>query len=89
MYSGHGSAEFTNTARAVLCIEPTEDANVFQFIAAKRGALRRLAEGQYGKVLTLLQALDPTDRCSGEPADADDIAAALEPPVAGKRTCLP
>lgn len=45
MYAGHGSAEFTNPSRAVLCIEPTEDADVFQFIAAKTRRVHRLASG--------------------------------------------
>ena len=37
MYAGHGSADVTNWARAVLVIEPTEDSLAFRFMAAKRG----------------------------------------------------
>lgn len=37
MYSGAGSADLTNWARAVLVIEPTANPHVFRFIAAKRG----------------------------------------------------
>lgn len=37
MYSGAGSADLTNWARAVLVIEPTASPHAFRFIAAKRG----------------------------------------------------
>ena len=37
MYSGAGSADITNWARAILVIEPTHAPYVFKFIAAKRG----------------------------------------------------
>lgn len=37
MYSGAGSADLTNWARAVLVIEPTANPHAFRFIAAKRG----------------------------------------------------
>lgn len=40
MYSGGGSADVTNWARAILVIDPTHDPRVFKFIGAKRG--RRL-----------------------------------------------
>jgi hypothetical protein len=38
MYSGHGSAEWTNCPRAVLLIEPTNDPKVWEFRASKRGS---------------------------------------------------
>jgi hypothetical protein len=38
MYSGHGSAEWTNVARAVLTIENTQDPGIFGFRMAKRAA---------------------------------------------------
>jgi hypothetical protein len=37
MYSGAGSADITNWARAIVVIEPTHAPHVFKFIAAKRG----------------------------------------------------
>jgi len=37
MYSGAGGAELTNWARAILVVEPTNNPDVFRFIAAKRG----------------------------------------------------
>ena len=37
MYSGAGSADLTNWARAVLVVEPTANPDAFRFIAAKRG----------------------------------------------------
>jgi len=37
MYSGAGSADMTNWARAILAIDPTMNHSVFKFIAAKRG----------------------------------------------------
>lgn len=37
MYSGAGSADLTNWARAVLVIEPTANPDAFRLIAAKRG----------------------------------------------------
>jgi hypothetical protein len=48
MYSGAGSADLTNWARAIMVIEPTQSPEAFRFIAPKRG--RRLrwvnAEGE-------------------------------------------
>lgn len=48
MYSGAGSADLTNWARAIMVIEPTQSPDAFRFIAPKRG--RRLrwvnAEGE-------------------------------------------
>ena len=48
MYSGAGSADLTNWARAIMVIEPTQAPDAFRFIAPKRG--RRLrwvnAEGE-------------------------------------------
>ena len=48
MYSGAGSADLTNWARAIMVIEPTQAPEAFRFIAPKRG--RRLrwvnAEGE-------------------------------------------
>jgi len=48
MYSGAGSADLTNWARAIMVIEPTQNPDAFRFIAPKRG--RRLqwknAEGE-------------------------------------------
>ena len=38
MYSGAGSADVTNWARAILVIDPTHADDLFRFIAAKRGA---------------------------------------------------
>jgi AAA domain-containing protein len=37
MYAGHGSADLTNWARAIITIDPTHTNHVFKFIAAKRG----------------------------------------------------
>jgi hypothetical protein len=37
MYSGAGSADITNWARAIMVIDPTHVGHIFQFIAAKRG----------------------------------------------------
>lgn len=37
MYSGAGSADVTNWARAALVIDPTHEDHLFRFIAAKRG----------------------------------------------------
>ena len=37
MYPGAGSADITNWARAILIADPTDDPNVFAWIAAKRG----------------------------------------------------
>jgi hypothetical protein len=37
MYAGAGSADITNWARAILIADPTENPQVFQWIAAKRG----------------------------------------------------
>jgi hypothetical protein len=37
MYSGAGSADLTNWARAVMVIEPTSNPDAFRLIAAKRG----------------------------------------------------
>jgi hypothetical protein len=37
MYSGAGSADITNWARAILVIDPTHSPGIFRFIAAKRG----------------------------------------------------
>jgi hypothetical protein len=37
MYAGSGTAEFTQWARAVIIIEPTEASGVYRFLAAKRG----------------------------------------------------
>lgn len=48
MYSGAGSADLTNWARAIMVIEPTQSPDAFRFIVPKRG--RRLrwvnAEGE-------------------------------------------
>ena len=37
MYAGHGSADLTNWARAIITIDPSHTNHVFKFIAAKRG----------------------------------------------------
>jgi hypothetical protein len=52
MYSGHGSAEWANAARAVITIDTTNDPEVFEFRAAKRGAKsgwEKSAKGEFIK----------------------------------------
>jgi hypothetical protein len=38
MYAGAGSADITNWARPILVMDPTDNPNVFRFIAAKRAS---------------------------------------------------
>jgi hypothetical protein len=52
MYSGHGSAEWTNAPRAALVIEETNDPKVIELIAAKRGSRtgwERSDKGSYSR----------------------------------------
>jgi hypothetical protein len=49
MYSGHGSAEWTNAPRGAITIEPTNEPKVFEFVAAKRGSRTGWEEGEKGR----------------------------------------
>jgi RecA-family ATPase len=48
MYSGHGSAEWTNASRVVLTIEQTKDPALFRFILAKRGGYSGWVKNENG-----------------------------------------
>lgn len=51
MYAGAGSADITNWARAILIADPTENSQVFTWIAAKRGKRIGWADKE-GKAIT-------------------------------------
>jgi RecA-family ATPase len=78
MYSGHGSAEFTNAARAVITIEQTQDAGVFQFIAAKRGSYIGWEKNKDG-IYTRFYKHSTDGSLLWKEAGADDVAAATKP----------
>ena len=79
MYAGHGSAEFTNASRSILSIEPTEEASVFQFIAAKRGAYIGWPQDESSGMYSRFFKHSTNGSLFWQPADVDDIAAALMP----------
>lgn len=62
-YSGSGSAEWANWARAVLVIEPTGVQNVYNLHAAKRGNHLRWDDGDGSRVLrkTIAHSLRPDE----------------------------
>ena len=78
-YAGHGSAEFTNASRSILSIEPTEEASVFQFIAAKRGAYIGWPQDESSGMYSRFFKHSTNGSLFWQPADVDDIAAALMP----------
>jgi len=88
MYSGHGSAEFVNSARAVLIIEQTEDAGVFQFIAAKRGSHIGWPQDEKTGMYVRYYKHSKVGSLLWVEASADDVAAATDPNECRKEDVL-
>jgi hypothetical protein len=84
MYSGAGSADISNWARAILVIEPTHADHVFRFIAAKRGGRIGWADEE-GKKQTTRHYCHASDGISWRAATDDDMEAVEEATPASKK----
>jgi hypothetical protein len=87
MYSGAGSADVTNWARAILVIDPTHADGLFRFIAAKRGS-RIGWTGENGEPTIFRCFGHARDGIYWRDADEQDIAA-LGKAIADKKRRQP
>jgi len=77
MYSGAGSADLTNWARAILAIDPTMDHNVFRFIGAKRGKRLQWADEE-GEAVTVRCFAHRPDCIAWRDATVEETAQAMK-----------
>ena len=73
MYAGAGSADITNWARAILIADPTENPQVFQWIAAKRGKRIGWADHQGNPVTTRYFSHSGADKIHWDDTEPVDI----------------
>ena len=76
MYAGAGSADITNWARAILIIDPTDDSDVFRFIAAKRGKRIGWADEEGLKTAIRYFSHSPNGAMHWEDTEESDITGA-------------
>ena len=88
MYSGHGSAEWTNAPRGVIVIEGTKSADVFEFIVSKRGSKtgwEKSPDGGYSRYFSHAGIGQPMH---WKPATEDEIAAAKRENAIGAKDVM-
>jgi RecA-family ATPase len=78
MYSGHGSAEWTNAARAVITIDGTNDPKVFEFRIAKRGYHSGWTPNENGVFLRHYSHAPKVAPMHWIPSSEEDVAAARQ-----------
>jgi hypothetical protein len=78
MYSGHGSAEWTNAPRGVITIDGTNASNVFEFRIAKRGYHSGWTPNSKGEFLKYFSHSPPGAHMHWMPSSEEDIAAAQQ-----------
>lgn len=84
MYSGAGSADMTNWARAILAIDPTMNPCVFKFIAAKRGKRLQWTDEE-GQLAIVRCFSHRTDCVAWREATADETEEVLKTSKASGR----
>ena len=89
MYAGAGAADITNWARAALIIDPTQNSQVFKFIAAKRASrigwfdevslerefVRHFAHGDNGQIFWRDALAEEAQNAKDAPRKALDVLA--------------